>query len=709
MEFMGVIVWWLGIGVLGVILLPLTSRLFDRFGDRGYLFSKSLGILVFAYMTWLLSSLRVLPFAAATQWLVVIVSAVGVYSFKSNRQLMAELLSGSRLRRKIVFEELLFLTALFLWSYVRAMKPEVDSLEKFMDLGFVNTIFRTSYMPPMDMWSAGAPINYYYFGQYITAYLSKLTGVSTYIAYNLMMATIFAFALSLGYSIVYNLARTFRSVKEWMAHAAGAVSGILLAFAGNLHYLLFGFIVPFLKNNGVTFREDLVIRDEYWFTGASRYIGHNPPIGDRLIHEFPIYSFIVSDLHAHVINIIFVLTVIGLILAVFLRKSLDRAMFLSIGFVISMFTMTNFWDVPVYLTVLFITLLYIHFIEEGFKIQSVFKAIVPVIAIYAMAQILTLPFNLNFMNFSNGVGLTPTHSQLYQLLVIWGHFLVFFLINLILVTVFKEERNTRSKVEGNWLTKWIRSLQMADAFGLILGFCAVGLVMITEIVYVKDIYPPPNHRANTVFKLTYQSFMLFALSSGFVFAKLLAGWKKYVSYKVMTIICGLIIIFPIMYGFYATKQWYGDPFKQPAESLDIMHRYAKEHPGEYEVIMWLNERMEGPGVILEANGDSYTRYGRISMGTGLQTPIGWYVHEWLWHNSAEWVMARNDHVRQIYTGDDVTRTKELIKEYGIEYIVVGDLEFEKYPDTDMDKLLTLGKVAFQRSDITVIDVDEMTE
>ena len=70
-------------------------------------------------------------------------------------------------------------------------------------------------------------------------------------------------------------------------------------------------IIPFLKN--LTGREE--INYNYWFPDATRYIGYNPETNDKTIHEFPSYSFVLGDLHAHVVNIIFVLTVLAILLS----------------------------------------------------------------------------------------------------------------------------------------------------------------------------------------------------------------------------------------------------------------------------------------------------------------------------------------------------------------------------------------------------------
>ena len=52
-------------------------------------------------------------------------------------------------------------------------------------------------------------------------------------------------------------------------------------------------------------------------------------------------------------------------------------------------------------------------------------------------------------------------------------------------------------------------------------------------------------------------------------------------------------------------------------------------------IRWLDETIEGQPVVLEANGDSYSDYERVSAMTGLPTVLGWYVHEWLWRGDPQ--------------------------------------------------------------------------
>jgi uncharacterized membrane protein len=48
-----VILWWLIIQFFGWLALPVSYRLFRWLPDRGYAFSKALGLLIVSYLLWL--------------------------------------------------------------------------------------------------------------------------------------------------------------------------------------------------------------------------------------------------------------------------------------------------------------------------------------------------------------------------------------------------------------------------------------------------------------------------------------------------------------------------------------------------------------------------------------------------------------------------------------------------------------------------------
>ena len=87
-------------------------------------------------------------------------------------------------------------------------------------------------------------------------------------------------------------------------------------------------------------------------------------------------------------------------------------------------------------------------------------------------------------------------------------------------------------------------------------------------------------------------------------------------------------------------------------------------------IRWLDETIEGQPVVLEANGDSYSDYERVSAMTGLPTVLGWYVHEWLWRGDPADLNVRAEDVKQMYTSTDTNEVLRLLEQYHVAYVII---------------------------------------
>src|SRR3989344_3039605 len=132
-DLLFVLQWWFVWFILGIAFLPLTTIIFSNFFDRGYIFSKILGLLLLSYTVWFLSSLKILPFAS---WSIILIFILFIFvNFK--------FFKIPKLSRIFVIEEIIFLLGLIFWAFVRAHEPSVHGLEKFMDFGFINSILRT--------------------------------------------------------------------------------------------------------------------------------------------------------------------------------------------------------------------------------------------------------------------------------------------------------------------------------------------------------------------------------------------------------------------------------------------------------------------------------------------------------------------------------------------------------------------------------------
>lgn len=745
MEFLNVFLWWLYILGIGFIFLPITVKIFSGFYDRGYLFSKTLGIAASAYLLWLFSSLKIIPFFRISIFGILLL-ILGVSLWAHALPTWKSLYKSKEFMKIMAAEELFFLAAMIGWSFIRGLRPEIYGLEKFMDFGFVNSILRTAYMPPKDIWFAGDPINYYYFGHFVCAFLTKLSGIDPAVAYNLMIATLFAFCLVLSFSITSNLIYVGCDRKWWKTLSGGIISSLLLSLGSNLHPFIYGVGLPWLKNHG--FYHGAL--KAYYYPDSTRFIGYDPPTHDKTIHEFPSYSFVVADLHAHVSDIPFVLTILALLMALIFRLaikdqnatnrnqvSLESGSDLSskipiqkrisgiltscggfcqnylgpevifIGFFLAFFQMTNFWDLPIYLVISVVVIFYVNLIRFQFKAPFGKHTAIQIIFILFLLRILTFPFRIQ--NTTQGIGLTTAHSPLYQLLVLWGYQVLFGLAFLLLLYYqYKEgQENLPESAEKSSLDlrSFLVRLAPADAFCLIIILAAAGLILVPEWIYVKDIYSGDFKRANTMFKLTFQTFILFALAIGYIYFRISAKPKSFFHRAFLKLPLLMLICLPLIYPYFSVIQgYYGKPEIKRYVGLDGLQFLKQRDHNDYQGILWLKDHVKGQPTILEANGDSYSDYGRISMVTGLPTILGWYVHEWLWRGTPDGANQRAMEVSTVYESDNLMMTRDILRKYKIQYIIIGELERRKFIHLNLEKLMKVGKVVFQSPTTSIIQV-----
>lgn len=722
-EFIYVFRWWTVFLAIGLLYFPLSFCVFSSFTDRGFMFSKIIGLAISVYFFWLVSYMKLLRINLLNCWCVTVIAGIITYILFLTRKKSFKKIWSVIDRDTvswILCEESILLFSLCFWAYLRGFNPKIEGLEKYMDFGFVNSILRSGYVPPKDMWFAGSSINYYYFGQYVTAFLTSLSGIATEISYNIMMAALFAFSMALCFTIVSDMLKGYGTGKS-RAASGGLIAAMLVSLGGNLHSFFYGFLSKFSKDG-----------DHYWFPDATRYIGYNPETSDKTIHEFPVYSFVVSDLHAHVINMIFVLAMIGLLLAVFRKlrnmpgsdkkdqyppSEIFFPEMLLAGLFTGIFQMSNYWDFPIYLTVTLFVLICAAVRRYGFTKKTVVITVLQFFAVLVLSILFSLPFNLTFEKMASQIRIARNHSMLYQLFVLWGYQLTFAVV-FFAVILYAEQNSESQKIKGKEKINTTRDLSFIDrvrnvlenfsaedVFAVILCISATGLVIIPELVYVKDIYENGYARANTMFKLTYQAFIMFGLAAGYIFIRIREsecnGFKMQIA-KALTV---AMMILPMIYPFYAIPSWYKNLDAKQYEGLDGLAFLARENPDDYELIYWLRENIQGQPVVLEANGDSYTYNCRISMATGLPTIQGWFTHEWLWRGSLNAVQERIDEVKLIYESDDIEQTKELLRKYNVAYIVIGKTEQKQFPGIKEDKLTSLGTVVFERPAVKLVKVE----
>jgi len=667
-DFFLIFYWWLLLFGLGVICFPFSFFFFQKFWDQGYALNKIISLLFISYLTWFLASIRLLPFFAETVWLIILILGV-VNFFLAKKQKLHFKKIISQNQSRWLFEEVLFFLTLAFWAFIRGFQPNIQGLEKFMDFGFVNSILRSRFFPPADMWLAGKTINYYYFGHLITAVLTKLSGLDSAVTYNLMIATIFAFAFTITFSLGANLTLLLTQSKKTShrqrsVFLGGILFALLLTFGSNLHPLWW-----FLTHGNFK---------TYWYPDATRFIVQKFGAADNTIHEFPVYSFVVADLHGHLLNLPSVLLFLSLILAVFIQKKLSWPFFLFTSFLLSLFYITNAWDFPVYFLILGATILFFNYLKYGPQLKTLSQTFFSAGSCLLAAIIFFLPFQLHFKSIAQGIALTDFHSPFWMLLVLWGLPLLMTLSFLVFLVL----TNRRKKLH------WERG----DYFISLLLLVAWFLVLIPERFYLKDIYIHSHQRANTMFKLTYQAFVMFSLVNSYLLVKILTSLKKSLLKTSLSCFYALLFVFPLLYPFFAIRSYYG---LKNYRGLNGLQYLGKSYPDDYQAILWLRQNVVGQPVIVEAVGESYTDFARVSANTGLPTILGWRVHEWLWRGSFDEPATRTEVVKKIYQSPSLEETKQLLQKYQAQYLFLGSLERKQYPNLLEEKFSRLGKVVYQ--------------
>lgn len=706
--------WYLLALVLGAVAMPLTGRLFRRFQDRGWMFSKVTAIAVSGFLTWFLVAVKIIKFTTMTCIVVTLVcAAASLILYCREQKAGFECIPFAHLDL-VYAEELLFFAAFLLWTYFAGFHPAAYGTEKFMDYGFMEAMMRSKTLPATDLWYSQGKINYYYGGQYFAVFLTKLSGAKVELTYNLMRTFVAGLAFAMPFSLVHQmvtdrLGKTRSRWKKALPSVTGILAGISVSIAGNMHYVVYGQIIPFiqkLKGEEVS---------SYWFPDATRYIGFNPDVEDKTIHEFPCYSFVLGDLHAHVVDIMFVLLLLGLLYAwmkkvrttelsgesmsrrEFWKKQLLMPQLLATGALLGMFHWTNYWDFVIYFVVTCGAALFMNIIGQKGKIRWALGVTAAQAAeILILATVIILPFTLQFdtSNMVQGIALAQHHSLPHQLLVLWG--LPGILTILFVVSLLIEKlRGAEQKSLYHLLT----SIRLPDLFAVLMGLCAIGLVLIPELVYVRDIYENRNARANTMFKLTYQAYIMFGMTMIYAIFRLLVIGKNKIL-KVLAFIGLFLFVWTCGYFGNSVHSWFGEVWKPSQyKGLNATAFLETDFPEDVNGIRWLKENISDAPVVLEANGDSYSEYERVSAMTGLPTIMGWYVHEWLWRGNLSDLNAKIEEIQEIYTSTDETRVKELLEEYNVSYIFVGSCERNKYgADMNNDLLKSLGEVVFQDSE-----------
>ncbi|MBZ0298154.1 MAG: DUF2298 domain-containing protein [Anaerolineae bacterium] len=373
--------WWALVTLAGVAVLPLTTRVLGGLPDRGYTLARAIGLLLVGFVFWLLASLGFLrntPGSVLLAWLMVLV--IGLAFHFRQAEAFDWRAWGRRNRPVILVGEVLFAALLIFFALYRAHLPNLTGTEKPMELAFMSAVQRSEIFPPNDPWLSGYAISYYYFGYVLSATLSMLSGIGSSVGFNMTISLLFALTGLTSFGVVYNLVAS-RFKHDQPAPGAAILAGLLgmifVTLLGNFQtplievpyqaraadaaYLSFWGQDDRLTPKPALPEEAGAISpanwDFWWWFRASRVVTDTNLDGSRIgvqpIDEFPAFSFLLADVHPHVLAVPFAVLALGLALNVILSgHNPTRAETIFYSLALGGLVFLNTWDGPIYMVVL---------------------------------------------------------------------------------------------------------------------------------------------------------------------------------------------------------------------------------------------------------------------------------------------------------------------------------------------------------------------
>jgi YYY domain-containing protein len=562
---------------------------------------------------------------------------------------------------------LVFFVFFFFMIELRFINPSISFAEKFMDHAFLASIMRMPVVPPADPWFLGGSLDvYYYLGYWMFGALGIVAGVPSNIVFNLALPTV-------------------------LANAAVGIYALAHLLSNRLHWLP---LLTFLVVNPSFLWQAILGKS----SGAILW-DSTRTIPDT-INEYPAFSFVWGDVHAHVVSIFN--QVLLLFLLVYALKSWkDLApryrLFLSCLCALSLGSMPliNTWDVLLYAPITLLCGILIwnqnrnmgdrksaasgrEFDPAGdvFSRPWSFLLLTPILSL-----LIYLPYYLQLNSAGiQGIGIVHTPSPVPAFLLVHGLFLLIYLaylrkdiirMPLLLLTPvpFILAGYAAAGIAALPLAYFLLKKKKKPAE--LLAICGLAVIILCEFFYLKDNMGDVYYRMNTVFKFYLPAWILMA-SSGFAMLAMMLEQSfsdlqinRNLKKGALLFAVAVLLVAPLAIPL---------EFSYRGATLDGLSWLDAAHPGDAEAISFLRSLEDQHGLV-EAEGGDYTYYSRISSFTGIPAIIGMPFHEYMWRADG-WYGERVNDIRLIY--EDPEQTVPLMRKYNATLLYIGDTERERY-------------------------------
>ena len=607
------ILFWLAVTTaLGHAALPLSRRIFTNLPDGGLAAGRVLLLVLMTLCAFELSILHIASLQLAPLWF------VGApfwlwWRFARNN---GEFQQWKRdKRRELWISDAIFLLAYLAFLWVRLRYPVVSDMEKPMDAALLGSAARAGWLPFVNPWMSGVPFtNYYYFGPLMGGTLARTLATPTYLAYNLIQPLFCALFIATLTALCAAITRSW-----WRGTWAMAI----VALCGHFE--------PLRQASEGGFSPLSPSLLDWWKT--SRVI-------EGTINEYPIFTMILGDAHAHFYALSLAALFFSLCWALFdtstartpveivvadevdaaqLSKSqrkklrhhreidaanaanqvavLDepqivaastcstqlwprRATLALIGIMLGIFVLTNTWDAPLYgLLGIGAALLTLRS-----KNENVFRALLWIGATFSLGPLLALPYLRTFHSPVQGVvrelWLPPRDSWL----LLWGGIFGLWLVGAIFV-----------------IARWPRTSEerAADAFPrfwLLVSLCGMLALLAPTRFYIQGFFGDDLRHQDTVFKFGVQSWLLLGIAGACGAWWLLQRLPR--ALQVLAAALWLMVwLVPISCALSAV--WNRAFTTNPTGALSLNGAQYLS-PDDQAAVDWLNDNARADSVLLEA-------------------------------------------------------------------------------------------------------------
>ncbi len=733
----GFFLWLVTLEVISFAVLPYIAWMAPNAPDRGYGFSKVCGVFIFSGTCWLLTLAGLVQDGNRLIYLTFVgLILLGIHGYRSQLITRGEL--NRLLREYGRTVEGVFLGLTLFYAVVRFWNPQIFWGEKPMDSTFLNFFVRNNELPPQDPWASGSPMSYYYLGIYFVAALLKLTGLPVGLGYNYAISTLGGLIGASLFGLLLLLTRK-RKFAAWAT--------VLLVLASDPEVLrLFFFDKDPRWSFRAHF--DTFWASTRVFTSPSflEYTSWSLLFADLHAHVIAI-PFTVTVLG--LASLLFLdgksrYSFHGLALrallgfmtgALFGMNTWDFITFGAVvGLLVLLARIPLFWKPPAH--------------EDGSPslgetaFVTIFSRAVALawdgLTIAAAAGLAVYLYNLG-VSFRPSGGWGWVYDQefnsFWKLVRVLGYWMAGTLVAIFIILLTPSATKRKVSVSSwliasilfgitvlplilsrelkgighqpwgtviysavvvaiSYLVLWARhGSDEKKVVAIFAGFAAFLIVML-EIFFLLD-------RMNTLFKGYMAVWMLAGVSTvvavHYASQMLLASGRRRARTALLSLVSvgiGLIML-GTAFNVYAIATLdrgvnnIPGPNGQPRRMLTLNGiewlKHKKEYLEDGQVVQWLNDNVRGNATVLEAQGDGYREFARIAMHTGLPTVLGWEHHVRQRGLAAEEIPARKRAIYAVYTSSDLELTKKYLAQYGVDFIVVGDVERNTYRPIAQEK------------------------